>query len=84
MAKAFTRGGYSFRPVVQHETLMTGWVVYRKGERGPYAERAFIDPASDGITHTVNMANVGHRTDARPSLKEACDLVMARLPMEGA
>lgn len=82
MAKSFTRGGYSFRPGRYRDGAGAPefWDVLRIGSRNfPYAT---IIPASDGVSYVVSGS--GWHYDARPSLKEACDLVMARLPMEGA
>lgn len=79
MAKAFTRGGYSFRPKSYRQgDPVDYWAVHRIGDRS--YERATIEPASDGQCWIVYAAQ---RRDARPSFKEACDLVMSRLPREG-
>ena len=81
MAKAFMRGGYSFRPAEYRtapaETTVV-WRAFRKGDRDFWL--ADIYPASDGQCWVISQT--GFAFDARPSFKEACDLVMARLPRE--
>lgn len=81
---AFTRGEYSFRPVRYMPSDNVGWEVWRAGARqGRHASPlAQLYPASDGISWSVQ--GLSWLADARPSFSEACDLVMARLPREGA
>lgn len=83
MAKAFTRGGYSFRPGQFAGGGQRFFEVHRKGTRDRWASSsARIVEATDGKTWCVSVAGLAY--DARPSFAEACDLVMARLPREGA
>lgn len=76
-SRAFTRGGYSFRPERYNDSRPIHFSVYRKGDRS--YSLATIYPASDGLCWSVSVP--GHVFDCRPSFKAACDLVMARLPI---
>lgn len=76
---AFMRGGYSFRPCKFRPDSVVHWEAHRKGERGSRS-MAIIYPASDGVCWSVVVGGLAY--DARPSFAAACDLVMARLPIE--
>lgn len=76
---AFTRGGYLFRPARFWPDSPHHFAVRRRGDHNSHS-LAIIYPASDGLCWSVSVA--GQAYDARPSFEAACDLVMARLPIE--
>lgn len=78
---AFTRGGYSFRPGC-YTNGARFFTVHAKGDRSSFSDKARLVECSDGQTWYVGVG--GSAYDARPSFSEACDLVIARLPREGA
>lgn len=76
---AFTRGDYSFRPIFLNGR--PGFNVFRKGDRSFWSNEASLQLASDG--HCWIVSPRMQCADARPSFKEACDLVMAHMPLGG-
>ncbi len=80
LSRGSIRGGYRFQPAKFWPDSPVHFEVRRKRSRDS-SPLAIIYPASDGVCWSVSVA--GQAYDARPSLRQACDLVMARLPIEG-
>ncbi len=74
---SFMRGSYSFRPLRLNGVPC--WTAHRKGAGKWDDGVARLSPATDGACWIVSVNN--SMIDARPSFREACDLVMARLPI---